>query len=170
MFCDLTYSTFCSLTLSSETLHYVMQPYATFCDLMLRSATLHTFRNLTLYVLQFNNVLRPYVTIRDLTLCCLMSCATLLELALRPVSTQENKHRIGLFFILYYTHSWMKKVENTTTLYHGIIAKWLDMHFKGEQPLNILYKKYCLSFSSISEGKQDSSSSLPVISCGMAVK
>ena len=42
--------------------------------------------------------------------------------SLRPVSTQENKHRIGLFFILYYPHRWMKKVENTTTLYHRIIG------------------------------------------------
>ncbi len=40
------------------TLCYVLQPY-------IRSAIL-------LYVLQFNNVLRPYVTIRDFTLCCIV--------------------------------------------------------------------------------------------------
>ena len=38
----------------------------------------------------------------------------------RPVSTQENKHRIGsdwTFFILYYPQHRTKKVENTSTLY-----------------------------------------------------
>ncbi len=41
-------------------------------------------------------------------------------LFLRPVSTQESKHRIGsdwTFSILYYPHRQTKKVENTSTLY-----------------------------------------------------
>ncbi len=39
-------------------------------------------------------------------------------ITLWPVSTQENKHRIGsdwTFFILYYPHRRTKKVENTST-------------------------------------------------------
>ncbi len=39
---------------------------------------------------------------------------------LRKISIGSD--RIGLFFILYYPHRWMKKVENTTTLYHRIIV------------------------------------------------
>ena len=40
----------------------------------------------------------------------------------RPVSTQENKHRIGsdwTFFILYCPHRRTKKVENTSTFITG---------------------------------------------------
>ena len=47
---------------------------------------------------------------------------------LRPVSTQENKHRIGsdwTFSILYYPHRWTKKVESTSSLYHpGCGSNW----------------------------------------------
>ena len=44
---------------------------------------------------------------------------------LRPVSTQENKDRIGLFSILYNPHRRTKKVENTSTLYLWItVSKW----------------------------------------------
>ncbi len=39
---------------------------------------------------------------------------------LTPVSTQENKHRTGLFSILYYPHRRTKKVENTPNLNHRI--------------------------------------------------
>ncbi len=44
------------------------------------------------------------------------------RMTLRPVSTQENKHRIGLFSILYYPHRRTKKVESTSVLYHRIIG------------------------------------------------
>ncbi len=39
---------------------------------------------------------------------------------LRPVSTQENKHRIGLdfFHLVLSAPPHQKKVENTSTLYH----------------------------------------------------
>ena len=42
---------------------------------------------------------------------------------LTPVSTQENKHRIGLdSFPPCNPYRWMKKIENTTTPYHRIIG------------------------------------------------
>ena len=57
----------------------------------------------------------------------------------RPVSTQENKHRTGLFSILYYPHRRTKKVENTSTLYHKITGSNWNRKFAPKAHANVQF-------------------------------